>query len=170
MGFFEELEDFLSARLDDYLAKNPELAQQVLAEQIQEHLTDTNTQIQGLQTEQTRLETEILQLAEDIKRWHQRVELARQAGEHDLAGRAQEREEQLLRNGSQLWGQMTGVKTRLAQSEMLREQLQAKLQELSQSVSRPEPSATSPPPLDDLDETFEQWEMNQELERLKRNL
>jgi len=190
VGLFEDFSRFLESRLEEFLRNNPHLELQALEEQLREQEDDTLRLIADLQLEQKRLQDDILAIAQDIQRWDERVGKAKSHGREDLARAAQEREATLLRQGNQRWGQMEGVKQRIVQSQELLRQIQTRRQEVqakakevaaarssAQAQSRVETAAwnqgssynlnSGPDPLED---KFNRWEMEEELERMKRNL
>lgn len=190
MGLFDDFNRFLEDRLEEFLRNNPHLELQALEEQLREQEEDTLRLIADLKQQQKNLQDEILAIAQDIQRWHERVEKAQSHGRQDLAQAAQEREASLLRQGNQRWGQMEGVKQRITQSQELIRQIQTRRQEVrtkakeveaarasSQAQSQAETygwnqsssrqSYSGPDPLDD---QFRRWELQEELDQMKRNL
>ncbi len=190
MGLFDDFNRFLEDRLEEFLRNNPHLELQALEEQLREQEEDSLRLIADLKQQQKNLQDEILAIAQDIQRWHERVEKAQSHGRQDLAQAAQEREAALLRQGNQRWGQMEGVKQRIQQSQELIRQIQTRRQEVrtkakeveaarasnqaqsqaetfgwNQSSSRQ--SYSGPDPLDD---QFRRWELQEELDQMKRNL
>ena len=190
MGFFDDFNRFLEDRLEEFLRNNPHLELQALEEQLREQEKDTLRLIVDLQRQQKNLQDEILAIAQDIQRWHARVEKAMSAGRQDLAQGAQEREAVLLRQGNQRWGQMEGVKKQITKAKELLSQIQTRRQEVqakakeveaarasskagsrsetfgwNQSTSRNIPSGADP-----LEDKFKRWEAEEELERMKRNM
>lgn len=190
MGLFDDFNRFLEDRLEEFLRNNPHLELQALEEQLREQEEDSLRLIADLKQQQKNLQDEILAIAQDIQRWHERVEKAQTHGRQDLAQAAQEREAALLRQGNQRWGQMEGVKQRIQQSQELIRQIQTRRQEVrtkakeveaarasSQDQSQAETfgwnqnssrqSYSGPDPLDD---QFRRWELQEELDQMKRNL
>ncbi|HEY9611750.1 TIGR04376 family protein [Allocoleopsis sp.] len=190
MGLFDDFNRFLEDRLEEFLRNNPHLELQALEEQLREQEEDTLRLIGDLNQQQKNLQDEILAIAQDIQRWHERVEKAQSHGRQDLAQAAQEREASLLRQGNQRWGQMEGVKQRITQSQELIRQIQTRRQEVrtkakeveaarasnqaqsqaetfgwNQSSSRQSYSGSDP-----LDDQFRRWELQEELDQMKRNL
>lgn len=190
MGLFDDFNRFLEDRLEEFLRNNPHLELQALEEQLREQEEDSLRLIADLKQQQKNLQDEILAIAQDIQRWHERVEKAQSHGRQDLAQAAQEREASLLRQGNQRWGQMEGVKQRIQQSQELIRQIQTRRQEVrtkakeveaarasnqaqqkvetvgwNQSSSRQ--SYSGPDPLDD---QFRRWELQEELDQMKRNM
>lgn len=189
MGLFEDFSRFLETRLEEFLQKNPHLELQAILEQLQEQERDTLRLITELEKEKKRLESEILSLGKDIQTWHARIEKAKAAGRLDLVQAAQEREAALLRQGNQLWGQMEGTKKRIIKAQELFRQIQKRKQEVqakaaaakaakvnnssnwdtagwNQGINYQNYSRTADP----LEQKFQRWELEEELERMKRNL
>ena len=189
MGLFDDLSKFLEHRLEEFLRNNPHLELGALLEQLRQQEEDTLKLIAELKLQEKRSQDEILSTAQEIQRWHIRVQKAKNAGKQDLAAAAQDREAALLREGNQRWGQMQGLKERLAQSQELlgkiqvrRQEVQAKATEAqtartqSQTQQRIEtdgwwnPTSSYTSGLDDLEEKFRRWETQDELEQMKRNM
>lgn len=188
MSIFDDVSRFLESRLDEFLREHPHLELQALQEQLREQEADANRTIAELQRKQESLQSEILSLGEDVKRWHERVELARTANRPDLLQAAQEREASLLRTGNQRWGQMEGVKQRLGRARELRDSIQKRRQEVtarmqtrqaqqqsetagwSSATGSTNFSARAAGAADPLEQTFLDLETEQDLERLKRDM
>lgn len=190
MGLFDDFNRFLEERLEEFLRNNPHLELQALEEQLREQEEDSLRLIADLKQQQKNLQDEILAIAQDIQRWHERVEKAQSHGRQDLAQAAQEREATLLRQGNQRWGQMEGVKQRIQQSQELIRQIQTRRQEVRTKAKEVEAARASsqaqqkvetfgwnqnssrqsysgPDPLDD---QFRRWELQEELDQMKRNM
>ena len=199
MGVFEDLSRFLETRLEEFLKKNPHLELQALDEQLREQEAETLRLIASFQVREKQLQDEILATAQEVQRWHERIQKAKAAGRADLATAAEAREAALLRQGNQLWGQMKGVQERITQSKDLARQTQQRRQELkeklkqaeaaraaeratsraksaeaaawSQQPSSPSFSSTaSSSAFDPLEQSFQDWETETELEQMKRNM
>jgi uncharacterized protein (TIGR04376 family) len=187
MGLFDEVSRFLEDRLDEYLRDHPELELQALLEQLQEQQQDTQKLILQLQRQENSLQDQILALAKDIQVWHARITKAKAANRDDLAQAATERESALLRQGNQLWGQMEGVKQRLAQAKELYTTLQRQIQEVKLKAAQTSKQQTTADSrqtskvwdnnnssysrqADPLEDEFLRWEINEEIERMKENL
>jgi len=199
MGVFEDLSRFLETRLEEFLKKNPHLELQALDEQLREQEAETLRLIASFQVREKQLQDEILATAQEVQRWHERIQKAKAAGRADLATAAEAREAALLRQGNQLWGQMKGVQERITQSKDLVRQTQQRRQELkeklkqaeaaraaeratsraksaeaaawSQQPSSPSFSSTaSSSAFDPLEQSFQDWETETELEQMKRNM
>ncbi|WP_414623605.1 TIGR04376 family protein [Calothrix sp. CCY 0018] len=192
MGLFDDLSKFLESRLEEFLRNNPHLELDALSEQLREQEEDTLKLIADLQLQEKRKQDEVLSTAQEIQRWHMRVQKAKNAGREDLAAKAQEREAALLRQGNQLWGQMQGVKERITQAKDLYKQIQQRRQEVQAKATQAQAartkaqaqqrietdagwwSANSNYPnsskYDDLEEKFLRWETEAELEEMKRKM
>ncbi|HEY9879291.1 MAG TPA: TIGR04376 family protein, partial [Leptolyngbyaceae cyanobacterium] len=132
--------------------------------------------------------------AQEIQRWHARIEKAKASNRLDLVKPAEEREAALLRQGNHLWGQMKGVKERAEQTRELQRRVHERRKELKTKIAQaqteraakrttPNSSTSSwetgwnqspytvfSQPLDPLEETFQRWETEEELENLKRQM
>ncbi|MEH1939697.1 MAG: TIGR04376 family protein [Nostoc sp.] len=189
MGLFDDLSRFLENRLEEFLRNNPHLELEALLEQLREQEEDTLKLIADLKLQEKRSQEEILSTAQEIQRWHIRIQKAKNAGREDLAAAAGEREAALLREGNQRWGHMQGLKERINQSQELLRKIQQRRQEVqakaaeaqtarakSQTQQRFETSGWSNQAssfsggFDDLEEKFRSWETQDELEQMKRNL
>ncbi len=192
MGVFDDVSHFLETRLEEFLRNNPHLELQALQEQLQEQAQDTQRLFISLQQQKQAQERDLLSLAQDIQAWHGRVAKANQAGRVDLAQAAQEREAALLRQGNQLWGQMEGTRKRLVQTQELLTQIQQKQKEVQvrteQMKTEQAKASTSSTDsdttgwnqaseysrykrdLDPLEAEFKRWELDEELDALKRNV
>jgi len=185
MGLFDDFSQLLEARLEEFLRNNPQLELQALQENLREQEEDTSRLLIDLQAQEKQLQTEILNTAQEIQRWHGRIEKARAAGRQDLAQAAQEREAALLRQGNQRWGQMEVLKQRIQQTEELQRKIQSRQQEVQDKIKQAEAASTSSSANrqatngwyhtphsnpDPLEETFRRWEMDEELEELKRSM
>ncbi|MEO1428165.1 MAG: TIGR04376 family protein [Cyanobacteria bacterium J06632_19] len=192
MGLFDDLSKFLESRLEEFLRNNPHLELDALLEQLREQEEDTLKLIADLQLQEKRKQDEILSTAQEIQRWHIRVQKAKNAGREDLAVKAQEREAALLRQGNQLWGQMQGMKERISQGKELLKQVRQRRQEVQAKAAQAQAARTkaqtqqpmetdtgwwsanstypSSNKYDDLEEKFLRWETEAELEEMKRKM
>ena len=187
MGLFDDLSRFLESRLEEFLRNNPHLELEALLEQLREQEEDTLKLIAELKLQEKRSQDEILSTAQEIQRWHIRIEKAKTAGRLDLAEPAEQREAALLREGNQRWGQMQGLKERIAQAKELLRRIQQRRQEVQAKATQAQADRSNPQSqrletdgwnqsrkstagADDLENTFQRWETQEELEHLKRNL
>ena len=198
MSLFDDLSRFLETRLDEFLRANPHLELRALEDQLRGQEEDAIRLLGNLKRRERELESNILETAQDIQQWHKRIEKAKAANRQDLVGPAQEREAALLRRGNHLWGQMKSVKERIVQTTELRQRVSNKRQEVKtkiaqaaaqQAAQRAAQSTTQTPTdtdwgtagwnqttytgsqaFDPLDETFRQWEAEEDLNELKRKM
>lgn len=187
MGLIEDISRFLETRLEEYIRKNPQMELQVLLEQLRQQETEVLKIIADFERKEKQSQDQILAIAEDIKLWHDRASKAKASGRQDLANAANEREASLLKQGNQVWGQMELTKQRLNQTiELLTQikerikQVQLKVEQAAKSRPPSEPKSSfnweniNPPPSRDLDDPleaqFQKWEMDEELETLKRKM
>ncbi|MTJ14543.1 TIGR04376 family protein [Anabaena sp. UHCC 0187] len=190
MSLFDDLSRFLESRLEEFLRNNPHLELEALLEQLREQEEDTLKLIAELQLQEKRSQDEILSTAQEIQKWHIRIQKAQAAGRQDLVTPAQEREAALLREGNQMWGHMQGLKERISQSQQLLHKIQQRRQEVQTKATEAQTARTkaqtqqrletetqgwnaatnSNSNFDDLENTFRNWETQDELEKLKRNM
>lgn len=186
MGVVEDISRFLETRLEEYIRSNPQIELQALDEKLRQQEAEVNRLIVEFRGKEKQFQDQILAIAEEIKLWHSRAQKATAANRQDLATAAQEREAGLLRQGNQVWGQMELIKERLKQTEPLqtrikerREEVRIKLAEAEKARPRPEPTPAfkwenlktpTNDPNDPLEQKFQRWEMDEELESLKRKM
>ncbi|WP_088890631.1 TIGR04376 family protein [Leptolyngbya ohadii] len=200
MGLFEDLSSFLESRLEEFLRSNPHLELQALADKLADQESEAVRLLGDLRLREKQIEAEILETAQEIQRWHIRIEKARSANRLDLLKPAEEREAALLRQGNQLWGQMELVKGRIQQTIDLQRQIQVRCQEVKVKLAEAEANrakAAQQTPkangteqqwqtigwnqgyrssnsnmgaADPLEQSFRKWEMDEELEKLKREM
>ena len=193
MGLFEDLSSFLELRLDEFLKENPHLELQALEDKLQDQEDEAVRLLASLRLDEKRMQNEILAAAQDVQLWHTRVEKAKSANRLDLAQPAEEREAALLRQGNHLWGQMELVQQRVQQTIDLQRQIQQKRQEVHTKVAQAQAtraaqaqqqrqqqwqttgwnqsySSTPAGASDPLEQKFRQWETDEELDQLKRNM
>lgn len=191
MGLFDDLSQFLEARLEEFLRNHPQLELMALDDQLQEQEEDTRKLLLDLRRQETTLQERIMATAQEVKLWHIRIDKAKAAGRLDLAEPAQEREAALLREGNQLWGQMRGVQERIKKTEELYRQVQARRQEVQRKIKEMKAAEAASQaqdnsreadgwyqashyqprsPADPLEQKFRQWEMDDEIEQLKRQM
>jgi uncharacterized protein (TIGR04376 family) len=190
VGLFEDLSRFLESRLEDFLRNNPHLEYEALLEQLREQEEDALKLISDLQVQEKRSQEEILSTAQEIQKWHIRIEKAQAAGRNDLAVKAQEVEASLLREGNQRWGQMQGAKERISQAKELLKKIQERRQEVQAKAAQAQAerakakveqqridtsggwnkSRSSYSGYEDLEEQFLRLETDDELQRIKKNM
>ncbi|MBE9066919.1 TIGR04376 family protein [Leptolyngbya cf. ectocarpi LEGE 11479] len=186
MSIFDDFSQFLETRLDEFLKAHPHLEMMALEEQLRGQEEDAIATLANLKRREAELETAVLDTARDIKRWHERIAKAESANRPDLVKPAKEREATLLRQGNHLWGQMKSVKARLTETQALQQRIHTKRQELKAKIASAQTATQAPPrdssttgwhrspfqsqSLDPLEESFQRWETEAELEELKRQM
>ncbi|GAB4385009.1 MAG: TIGR04376 family protein [Elainellaceae cyanobacterium] len=192
MGLFEDFSTFLETRLEEFLRNNPHLELLALEEQLLEQEEEAVRLLADLRLREKQLQAEILETAQEVQRWHERIEKAKRAQRLDLAQPAEEREAALLRQGNQLWGQMEMVKKRIQQIIELQQQIKVRKQEVKAKVAEAQRAAAASyqaqaeqrwqttgwnqgsfgysGAVDPLERRFQQWETEAELEELKRQM
>jgi uncharacterized protein (TIGR04376 family) len=189
VGLFEDLSRFLETRLDEFLKANPHLELLGLEDQLRGQEHDTITLLGDLKRREKQFEDSILATAQDIQKWHTRLGKAKAANRPDLVKLAEEREASLLRQGNQYWGQMQGVKTQMEQTRILQQQIHERRRELKAKIAQLEATRAaqrttnwdtgwsrspadrfSQTPLDPVEESFQRWETEQELEEMKQQM
>ena len=152
-SWLDQLEARLDQQLEAFLAANPSqeaLLEEQGARDRQARLVGQRRQLQR-QAEQER--QALLQLADEIRRWQERVVKAQAAGATSLAERAKAHQQGLMEQGRQRWQQLGELGVSVAAVER-------DLRELD-SRSRP-PRASS------LEQDWAAFEANQALEELRR--
>lgn len=189
MSLFDDLSRFLETRLDEFLKANPHLELLALEEQLRGQEEDAIDLLGDLKRREKQLEDGILSTAQEIQKWHGRIAKARASNRLDLVKSAEEREATLLRQGNHLWGQMQGVKDRIGQTRELQRQIHERRKELKVKIAQAQAAQAPGPipsgwetgwnqspynpfgqPLDPLEEAFQRWETEAELEDLKRQM
>ncbi len=157
-SWLEDLESRLESTFESFLRANPgqeALLQEQEARDRQQRLRRQRLELQG-QAELGR--RRLLELGEEIRRWQERVERARQAGADDLAGRAEAHIASLMEQGRLRWQELGELGRRFAGVEK-------ELAELGRLGTPPAPS-----PQDTLEGDWVAFEARQELENLRRSM
>ncbi|MFN3361268.1 MAG: TIGR04376 family protein [Pseudanabaenaceae cyanobacterium] len=184
MGLIEDIKRFLELRLEDFIKQKPWLELQLLDDKLQHQEEELAKLIANLTQQENQYQQQILALAEDVALWHKRTQKAREANRPDLATAAQEREAALLREGNQIWAQMELVKQRASQAQDLLKQVKARRFEVQAKIKEVEKQSDRSSwqgarfsfsqgfdkDLDPLEQEFRRWELEEELEALKRKM
>ncbi len=186
MGILGDVSKFLETQIDEFLKNNPHLELQALDEKLAEQQRESDRLLSDLRSRLQTVESKIREAGEEIKRWHIRIEKAKQAGRNDLLILAEAHQSELLREGNQVWGQMELLRDRIPQAEKLAIQIQQRRQELqikleaarSQRVTDRSTSGTTTSwqdvkptartSSDPLEKKFALWETEEEFQKLKR--
>ncbi|MGB8698517.1 MAG: TIGR04376 family protein [Thermosynechococcaceae cyanobacterium] len=188
MSAFQDMSRFFEQRLDEFLKSHPDLELQILEDQLREQAEDAQKRLQRLTAEDQQVQQAILQTAQDVQRWHERIAKADQSQRPDLAQAAREREAALLLQGNQQWAQMSTIQQQIRQTQQHLTEISHRRQELEAKIRQerrrsPGPSTGSQATgtsyrsnsgtftdIDPLEAKFKQWEMEAELEALKRKM
>lgn len=165
MEWWDELEATLSAKLDDFLQANPDMAARLEQETLSEQEAQTRRLLQQLERDRQNLEQKIRNTAKDIRLWHERQLLAEQAKRPDLVAAARQRQETLMQQGKQYWAELQVNQKRRQQTETLLRQIQAKRQQSPTTI--PKRKTASP---DAVEREFQALEIEREFEKLKREM
>jgi hercynine metabolism protein len=153
VSWLDELEARLEQQLAAFLAANP--SQEALLEE--QGARDRQAQLVGqrrqLQRQAEQERQALLHLADEIRRWQERVVKARAAGATALAERAEAHQQGLMEQGRQRWQQLGELGVSFAAVE----------RDLRELESRPRPPRTS-----SLDQDWAAFEAEQALEQLRR--
>ena len=153
MSWLDELEARLEQQLAAFLAANP--SQEALLEE--QGARDRQAQLVGqrrqLQRQAEQERQALLHLADEIRRWQERVVKARAAGATALAERAEAHQQGLMEQGRQRWQQLGELGVSFAAVE----------RDLRELESRPRPPRTS-----SLDQDWAAFEAEQALEQLRQ--
>jgi hercynine metabolism protein len=153
VSWLDELEARLEQQLAAFLAANPSqeaLLEEQGARDRQARLVGQRRQLQR-QAEQER--QALLQLADEIQRWQERVAKARAAGATALAERAEAHQQGLMEQGRQRWQQLSQLGVSFAAVE----------RDLRELENRPHPPRAS-----SLEQDWAAFEAEQALEQLRR--
>ncbi|MFN3926743.1 MAG: TIGR04376 family protein [Pseudanabaenaceae cyanobacterium] len=180
MSIIDDIKKFLETRLEEFIRSNPQLELQLLDDQLQQQEQESLRLISEYTAQEKKLQEEILKIADEITKWHDRAQKAAQAGKTDLAQGAKAREADLLRQGNQVWAQMNLAKQNLQQAQTLYHQIKVRRQEVQAKIAsdrKPKESFSSTwqnwqtsSGYDELEAKFRQWEMDMEIEQMKRKM
>ena len=164
MGWWDDLEAYLSAKLDDFLQAHPDIAAEMEQETLAEQEHQTRQLLHQLQQETQTLEQKILATGQQIRLWHERLGLAERAQRPDLIEAAKMQQRVLMNQGNQYWAELTLAKKRIQQLEALLNQIQAKQKQTKRKVT------TSYSTADAVEKEFKNLELEMEFERLKKEM
>jgi hercynine metabolism protein len=153
--WFNQLEQQLEQQLEAFLRANPAQEQLLQQQEQRERQQRLRRRRLELQTSAERTRGELLQLANEINQWQERVERARKAGAEDLAQRAEAHLAGLMARGRDRWQALGQLGTDYRQLE----------QELNALA---DPPAAAAAPDETLDQAWSAFEARQELEQLRR--
>ncbi|MCP9881709.1 hypothetical protein KBY65_04340 [Cyanobium sp. Alchichica 3B3-8F6] len=153
MSWLDELEARLEQQLESFLRANP--AQEALLEE--QEARDRQAKLVGqrrqLQRQAEQERQALLQLANEIRRWQERVVKARAAGATALAERAEAHQQGLMEQGRQRWQHLSELGVSFTAVE----------RDLRELESRPRPPRAS-----GLEQDWAAFEAEQALEALRQ--
>lgn len=192
MGFFEDFNNFLETKLEEFLSSNPHLELEALSYELAEEKNNTVKLINELNNARKNLDEEIVTIAKDIQLWHGRIEKAKALNELELANQAQQRENDLLRLGNLVWTKRGNIEKNLKDSQQLLSSLEKRQAEVKIKIdqvkanqvysntynnryndfdsSQTVNSYYKKGQYDALDAKFQKLETEEELQKIKQNL
>ena len=153
-SWLEQLERELDKRLSEFLRNNPTQDQLFQDQHQQDRASALKRQRRQLQKDAEEQRRQLLDLADQVKDWRERIQRADRAGATDLADRARHHLDQLMTQGRHLWSDLENLGRRF-------EEVDGQLAELSR---RPASANRK-----DLDRDWAMFEAEQELKRMRRD-
>lgn len=156
--WWQDLEKQLEHQLDNFLKDHPSQRQRLEQEEWSERQRRRQARLVEITGQASSQRNRLLQLSAEISEWRQRVERARQAGEQQLAERAEAHVSQLMGQGRDGWKALAALGS---EDQQLREELAGD--------RMPPPASTATTGSDqDLQQAWQRFEAEQELENLRR--
>ena len=152
--WLEQLERELDKRLSEFLRNNPIQDQLFQDQHQQDRAMALKRQRRQLQQDAEEHRRQLLDLADQVKDWRERIQRADRAGATDLADRARHHLNQLMTQGRHLWSDLENLGRRF-------EEVDGQLAELSR-----QPASAN---RKDLDRDWAMFEAEQELKRMRRD-
>ena len=152
--WLEQLERELDKRLSEFLRNNPIQDQLFQDQHQQDRAMALKRQRRQLQQDAEEHRRQLLDLADQVKDWRERIQRADRAGATDLADRARHHLNQLMTQGRHLWSDLENLGRRF-------EEVDGQLAELSR-----QPQSANQK---DLDRDWAMFEAEQELKRMRRD-
>jgi len=153
-SWLEQLERELDKRLSEFLRNNPTQDQLFQDQHQQDRASALKRQRRQLQQDAEEQRRQLLDLADQVKDWRERIQRADRAGATDLADRARHHLDQLMTQGRHLWSDLENLGRRF-------EEVDGQLAELSR-----QPASAN---RKDLDRDWAMFEAEQELKRMRRD-
>jgi hercynine metabolism protein len=153
--WLEQLEARLEQQLEAFLRANP--AQEALLNEQERREQQQRQRQQLLQAEALR--SELLQIAAEVREWRDRSERARNAGAADLAAKADQQVAQLMERGRLRWQALEQL------GQAVRNNTAPSAASQAKAAGNTNPST---PAHDPLDQAWARFEVDQELEALRR--
>ena len=153
-SWLEQLERELDKRLSEFLRNNPTQDQLFQDQHQQDRASALKRQRRQLQQDAEEQRRQLLDLADQVKDWRERIQRADRAGATDLADRARHHLDQLMTQGRHLWSDLENLGRRF-------EEVDGQLAELSR-----QPASAN---RKDLDRDWAMFEAEQELKRMRQD-
>ena len=106
-SWWQRLEQELEQQFDRFLSDHPNQKELLDQEHWNEQQRRKHHRLLAIDQEAQDLRQRLLKLSKDISAWSERVQRARAAGAHDLAGKAETHLESLMREGRGLWQKLS---------------------------------------------------------------
>lgn len=172
MSWLEDLEARLEQQLEQFLQNSPVQEARMADQERRDRLAQLRRERLALQEQAERERQALLALAEEIRRWQQRVARARTAGAEDLASRAEAHVAALMEQGRRRWQELAELGQRFQALETKIAAIEAQVAAGATAASgEGQTRPTTPPDSSaDLDQAWAAFEAEQELEQLKARL
>ncbi|QEY32481.1 hypothetical protein EVJ50_09890 [Synechococcus sp. RSCCF101] len=173
-SWFQDLEQKLDEQLEAFLRSNPDQRQRLEQQERQERSQWLHRRQKQLTASAGQQRQELMELAEEISRWRERVERARAAGAEDLAERAADHLMRLMAQGREHWQALASLGEEITRLGTELSELEAETRDHppGQTVGSRSGSTGSSEAgtdrADSLKDAWERFESEQELERLRR--
>ncbi|BBL86223.1 hypothetical protein PMYN1_Chma414 (chromatophore) [Paulinella micropora] len=164
MNWFDKLESQLNEQLETFLSSNPEQKKLLDQEESEERQEKLLKRYFHLQRETEFLQQELLELAPKINYWKSKLKQAQNSKQWRLVEEASNYQKDLMHRGKTQWQALKELEFELVQ---LNHSLKI-LKEIAQENSSPS-SKNDSKRRNQLDNRWEQFETQQELERLRRH-
>ena len=152
--WLEQLERELDKRLSEFLRNNPIQDQLFQDQHQQDRAMALKRQRRQLQQDAEEQRRQLLDLADQVKDWRERIQRADRAGATDLADRARHHLNQLMTQGRHLWSDLENLGRRFEEVDDQRAELSRQPQSANQK---------------DLDRDWAIFEAELELTRMRRD-
>ena len=153
-SWLEQLERELDKRLSEFLRNNPTQDQLFQDQHQQDRASALKRQRRQLQQDAEEQRRQLLDLADQVKDWRERIQRADRAGATGLADRARHHLDQLMTQGRHLWSDLENLGRRF-------EEVDGQLAELSR-----QPASAN---RKNLHRDWAMFEAEQELKRMRRD-
>ena len=156
-SWWQRLELELEQQFDRFLSDHPNQKELLDQEHWNEQQRRKHHRLLGIDQEAQDLRQRLLKLSKDISAWSERVKRAREAGAHDLAGKAETHLSHLMGQGRAQWQALAALGE---EAESLQRELAA-----TQQAPKSKTGTTA-----NLEKEWEDFEAQLELDKIKRKL